>query len=194
MMSDMRVNLKPTLWRTARTLANADRLNLMRLVAKSDGEKGVVVLAGEANLPVPTASLYLRALNARGLISVKRSGRFVYYGIRPDRSLPASVRIQDAFRRLFARTALPEDWTERLIPVLRAYANPCREGIVRVLLQNGPLSYAELYRRSGLFEMTFLRHLHVLVSAEVVRRNEKDEYVLSRPRNSLSAAFLSSFD
>ena len=194
MMSDMRENLKPTLWRTARTLANADRLNLMRLVAKSDGEKGVVVLAEEANLPVPTASLYLRALNARGLISVKRSGRFVYYGIRTDRSLPASVRIQDAFRRLFARTALPEDWTERLIPVLRAYANPCREGIVRVLLQNGPLSYAELYRRSGLFEMTFLRHLHVLVSAEVVRRNEKDEYVLSRPRNSLSAAFLSSFD
>ena len=72
--------LKPTLWRTARALANPDRLNLMYLVANAKGEKGVVELAGEAGLPVPTASTYLRALNARGLISVVRVASFVYYG------------------------------------------------------------------------------------------------------------------
>ena len=46
----MRSELNPTLWRTARALANADRLNLMRLVANSKGAKGVSELALEANL------------------------------------------------------------------------------------------------------------------------------------------------
>ena len=47
---DMGTELKPTLWRTARALANPDRLNLMRLVANAKGAKGVVDLANEANL------------------------------------------------------------------------------------------------------------------------------------------------
>ena len=118
--------LKPTLWRTARALANPDRLNLMYLVANAKGEKGVVELAGEAGLPVPTASTYLRALNARGLISVVRVASFVYYGTKSDRSLPAAIAIQEAFRRLFSRKALPKDWTARLLPLVKGYANPRR--------------------------------------------------------------------
>jgi hypothetical protein len=46
----MKNELNPTLWRTARALANADRLNLMRLVANSKGAKGVSELALEVNL------------------------------------------------------------------------------------------------------------------------------------------------
>ena len=45
----MKTELKPTLWRTARALANRGRLNLMRLVANAKGAKGVCVLAAEAN-------------------------------------------------------------------------------------------------------------------------------------------------
>ena len=75
----MEATLKPTLWRTARALANGDRLNLMRLVSTAKGAKGVSELAAEAGLPIPTASVYLRALNARGLISVVRAAG----GVRP---------------------------------------------------------------------------------------------------------------
>ena len=186
----MGTELKPTLWRTARALANRDRLNLLRLVAISKGEKGVAELAAEAGLPVPTASLYLRALNARGLISVVRSGPYVYYGTGSDRSLPVAISIQKAFRKLFALKELPADWTDRLLPLLRAYSNPRREAIVRIIAMRQPLRYVELHMRSGICETSFLRHLGVLTTAGIVTLDPNGSYSLAKPRNSLAAAFL----
>ena len=186
----MGTELKPTLWRTARALANRDRLNLLRLVAISKGEKGVAELAAEAGLPVPTASLYLRALNARGLISVVRSGPYVYYGTGSDRSLPVAISIQKAFRKLFALKELPADWTDRLLPLLRAYSNPRRETIVRIIAMRQPLRYVELHMRSGICETSFLRHLGVLTAAGIGTLAPNGSYSLAKPRNSLAAAFL----
>ena len=171
-------------------MANRDRLNLLRLVAISKGEKGVAELAAEAGLPVPTASLYLRALNARGLISVVRSGPYVYYGTGSDRSLPVAISIQKAFRKLFALKELPADWTDRLLPLLRAYSNPRREAIVRIIAMRQPLRYVELHMRSGICETSFLRHLGVLTAAGIVTLDPKGSYSLAKPRNSLAAAFL----
>ena len=182
--------LKPTLWRTARALANSDRLNLMYLVSTAKGTKGVAELAAEANLPVPTASIYLRALNARGLISVVRSGPYVYYGTGSDRSLPVAMSIQDSFRRLFARKSMPTGWTANLLPLLRAYSNSRRETIVRLLRNFQPMRYSELRKLSGLSETSFLRHLDILAAAGIVAQDDKDSYVLANPRNSLAAAFL----
>ena len=171
-------------------MANRDRLNLLRLVAISKGEKGVAELAAEAGLPVPTASLYLRALNARGLISVVRSGPYVYYGTGSDRSLPVAISIQKAFRKLFALKELPADWTDRLLPLLRAYSNPRREAIVRIIAMRQPLRYVELHMRSGICETSFLRHLGVLTAAGIVTLDPNGSYSLAKPRNSLAAAFL----
>lgn len=190
MMSRMKTLLNPTLWRTARALANKDRLNLMRLVSVAKGTKGVTQLATEAQLPIPTASLYLRALNARGLISVERSGSHVYYGTGLDRSLPVAVSIQKAFRRLFSMPHLPLVWTDKLLPVLRAYSNPRRESMVRLLRYCQPVRYAEFKKRSGLSETSFLRHLDILVAAKVVESNLDGTYSLAKPRNSLSSALL----
>ena len=190
-MSGMGEELKPTLWRTARALANPDRLNLMRLVSAAKGRKGVSDLAADAGLPVPTASIYLRALNARGLISVVRSGPFVYYGTGSDRSLPVAAGIQRSFRRLFALKELPVDWADWMIPVLHAYSNPRRERMVCMLAERSPLCYAEFLMRSGICESSFLRHLAVLTSAGIVVRDSDGEYRLARPRNSLEAVFLS---
>ena len=171
-------------------MANRDRLNLLRLVAISKGEKGVAELAAEAGLPVPTASLYLRALNARGLISVVRSGPYVYYGTGSDRSLPVAISIQKAFRKLFALKELPADWTDRLLPLLRAYSNPRREAIVRIIAMRQPLCYVELHMRSGICETSFLRHLGVLTAAGIVTHAANGSYSLAKPRNSLAAVFI----
>jgi len=186
----MQGNLKPTLWRTARALANPDRLRLMRLVASAGNCKGVVELAGESGLPVPIASNYLRSLNARGLISVKRMGPFVYYGTASDRSLPVAVSIQQAFRRLFARKTLPKDWTDRLLPLLKAYSNVRREEIIRTVAMFQPIRYAELRRRLGICETSFLRHLAILSKAGIIVRDIHDNYLAAKPANSLSAALL----
>jgi DNA-binding transcriptional ArsR family regulator len=186
----MKNELNPTLWRTARALANADRLNLMRLVANSKGAKGVSELALEAKLSIPIASIYLRALNARGLISVIRSGSFVYYGTGSDRSLPIAVAIQGAFRRLFAKKKLPSDWQNILLPILNAYSNQRRELMVRILFEHSGISFLEFHKRSGLCETSFLRHLRILVNAGVVSLDSNGLYSLAKPRNSLEAIFL----
>ena len=188
---DMGTELQPTLWRTARALANPDRLTLMRLVANAKGAKGVVDLANEANISIPTASLYLRALNARGLISVVRSGPFVYYGTGSDRSLPVAITIQRSFRNLFALRKLPRDWTARLLPLLKAYSNPRRELIVQIIGARQPIRYVELHQCTGICETSFLRHLGILLSAGIVIRNPDGSYSLAKPANSLAAAFLS---
>jgi DNA-binding transcriptional ArsR family regulator len=186
----MKNELKPTLWRTARVLANADRLNLMRLVANAKGAKGVSELALEANLPIPIASIYLRALNARGLISVIRSGSFVYYGTGSDRSLPVAVAIQGAFRRLFAKKELPDDWQDILLPILNAYSNQRRKSMVRILSEHSGISFLEFHKRSGLCETSFLRHLRILANAGIVSLDSNGLYSLAKPRNSLEAIFL----
>ena len=191
MIRNLGTELRPTLWRTARALANPDRLNLMRLVANAKGAKGVVDLANEANIPIPTASLYLRALNARGLISVVRSGPFVYYGTGSDRSLPVAITIQSSFRNLFALKKLPRDWTARLLPLLKAYSNPRRELIVQIIGARQPIRYVELHQRAGICETSFLRHLGILLAAGIIIRNPDGSYSLAKPANSLAAAFLS---
>ena len=191
MIRNMGTELRPTLWRTARALANPDRLNLMRLVANAKGAKGVVDLANEANIPIPTASLYLRALNARGLISVVRSGPFVYYGTGSDRSLPVAITIQSSFRNLFALKKLPRDWAARLLPLLKAYSNPRRELIVQIIGARQPIRYVELHQRAGICETSFLRHLGILLAAGIIIRNPDGSYSLAKPANSLAAAFLS---
>ena len=185
----MAKELKPTLWRTARALANADRLNLMRLVSNANGAKGVSEIAAEAGLPVPTASIYLRALNARGLISVIRMGRYVYYGTGSDRSLPVAIAIQKSFRRLFARARLPGNWTDLLLPALRAYSSPRRETILRILLKHPHICHSEMLGRSGMCKTTFLRHLAILEDAGVAVCDSTGFYSLAKPRNSLESVF-----
>ena len=187
----MNENLKPTLWRTARALSNTGRLKLMRLVANAKGVKGVVELAEEVGLSVAVTSIYLRQLNARGLISVVRSGPYVYYGTGSDRSLPVAIEIQKAFQRLFSRKKLPSDWTERLMPVLHAYSHFRREIIIRDLLKHDHINYAELLRCSGFSEPTFLRHLNILLKAEVVSKDKKGCYFITKPKNSLESVLLS---
>ena len=188
---DMKESLRPTVWRTARALANVNRLKFLRAVFAAKGTKGVSVLADELGLSIPTASVYLRALNARGLISVVRAGPHVYYGTGSDRSLPTAVQIQKSFARLFALSQLPKDWKDRLIPILRAYSNPRREALVRILRTIQPIGYSGLYQASGLCETSFLRHLGILTAAGIVVRNKNGFYTLAKPSNSLSATFLS---
>lgn len=181
--------LKPTIWRTARALANAKRLNLLRLVAKSEGKVDVTRLAKEANLPKPIASNYLRALNARGLISVIRVSAFVYYGTASDRSLPTSVAIQKAFAQLFARPSLPKDWARRLIPLFKGYAHPRRERIIEILHHSQPISFDKLSRVSGIPKPSLLRHLHTLTSGGIVAQDEQKRFVLEVPDNPLATVF-----
>ena len=181
--------LRPTIWRTARALANDKRLNLLRLVAKSEGKVDVTRLAKEAKLPKPIASNYLRALNARGLISVVRVKAFVYYGTESDRSLPTAIAIQKAFARLFAQPSLSKNWTRQLIPLFKGYAHPRREKIVKILHESQPISFEDLSQVSGIPKPSLLRHLYTLTSGGIVEQDDQRRFILAEPQDALAAAF-----
>ena len=186
----MKEELRPTVWRTARALANKNRLRFLRAIFVSKGTKGVTRLAEDIGVSVSTASIYLRALNARGLVDVKRVSSYVYYGGGKDRSLPEAQLLQDAFRRLFDRKDLPRDWPARIIPVLKAYANARRISIIKIIAGNGPLTFASLLNLADMPETSLLRHLSLLLGGGVVEQDERRQYVIKKPKNSLGQAFL----
>ena len=186
----MKEKLRPTVWRTARALDNENRLRFLRAIFVSKEAKGVTRLAEDIGVSVSTASQYLRALNARGLVDVKRESSYVYYGSGKNRSLPEAQLLQDAFRRLFERKNLPSDWPARISPVLKAYANERRISIIRTIADNGSLTFASLSRLADMPETSLLRHLSLLLDGGVVAQDERRQYVIRPPQNSLQQALL----
>ena len=186
----MKEKLRPTIWRTARALDNENRLRFLRAIFVSKEAKGVTRLAEDIGVSVPTASQYLRALNARGLVDVKRESSHVYYGSGQNRSLPEAQLLQDAFRRLFERKDLPSDWPARISPVLKAYANERRIAIIRTIAENGSLTFASLSHLADMSETSLLRHLSLLLDGGVIAQDERRQYVIRPPKNSLQQALL----
>ena len=114
----------------------------------------------------------------------------MYYGSGKNRSLPEAQLLQDAFRRFFERKDLPSDWPARISPVLKAYANERRVAIIRTIADNGSLTFASLSRLADMPETSLLRHLSLLLAGGVVVQDERRQYVIRPPQNSLQQALL----
>ena len=165
--------LRPTVWRTVRALLNESRLHLLRAIWLSKGRKTVSDLARDVGLSVSTTSTYLRALNARGIISVSRSGSYVRYSNGRDRSLPEAQAIQAALGNMFARpAALSEDWAKALIQKLRAYSHPRRIAIIQCIARRNPIGFVEISKSAGIPQMSLFRHLCVLRSSGLIAEGE----------------------
>lgn len=190
--STAKAELKPTLWRTARALANADRLELLRLVYEAKSKQNVTDLAKRVNLAIPTTSTYLRALNARGLISVVRSGSFVFYGTNSDRSLPVAAAIQSAFFHFFRTTKLSRGWSQKYVSLFKGYAHPRRENIIRCLKKTHLLTFGEIHQKSGIHPIALLRHLAFLLKAGIITRDEEHHYTLVQPSDIIASTILKS--
>ena len=180
--------LSPTLWRTARSVANEDRLRLVRIVADGGGAVAVSEVAAAAGLPRPTASLYLRALNARGVLGVERRDGRVFYTLQPDRSLPVAAAVQDAFRVLFRREDPPEGWEGRLVPGLRAFSHFRRLDMMEALLRSPGLAPEEWRSAVRIPPSSFAHHFAVLLRSGLLRRDDGNRFFLVRPSNPVLAA------
>ena len=71
--------LAPTLWRTCRVLMNEERLRLFKTVIEHPDEMNVSQIARCLEIPQPHATNGLRALQARGLLGVRRERFSVFY-------------------------------------------------------------------------------------------------------------------
>ena len=147
--------LTPTLWRTCRVLANPCRLSCLRAVIDTPG-RTVEEIAERAGLSAPVASLYLRHLQARGLVRPERVSRWVRYTAVADASvthagptLAAVARALRAARRPYAR----------LLQTLTAFTHPRRLAILRVIPDDGAASFSTIRSVTGISHSALCRHL-----------------------------------
>ena len=174
-------SLSPTLWRTARALANPERLALLRAAVASGGTTDVSRLAENAGLARSTASGYLRMLNARGLLAVDRRDGRVFYGPGTDRSLPVAAAVQKSFVRYVQKPDLPRDWIERALPSIRAFSHFRRLALLEDLIRYPGLSPQNLAARSRLCAPAFALHFGTLLRSGFVRAEPDGSVSLLRP-------------
>ena len=155
----MLTTLQPTLWRTCRVLANRTRLQMLGLLFRQS-DQTVSAVAMQLKLSLPVASQYLRALEARGLMSASRTGRRVRYRINKAPSGVAARELILALQRTFQVEANPVD---RLFKLVTAFTQPRRIEIFRALKQK-PQDARQLKMLSGMSAHALARHLRKLES------------------------------
>jgi len=163
---------QPTLWRTCRVLANRQRLQMLTLLLRQPGQT-VSSVASQMRLSLPAASQYLRALEARGLLSCRRVGLRVEY--RPAATTEGSgSAIVAAVRMINGRRRPPPDV---LFKLATAFTHPRRIEVYRAL-KNGADSFVRLRARTHISTRALTRHLAKLEARGFVK-NKGDIYVVT---------------
>lgn len=183
--------LRPTLWRTVRAVMNEQRLRLLRDVFAHDGEFCVRQIAVRAGIDDPIASIYLRQMNARGLLGVRRDRIKVFYNTEPDRSLPEAVSLQAALRKCISGRQT-KGWELKLMTVLRGFSHFNRLAVLLRLAQ-GPARYDELVDAMGVCVKSFYHHLHYLRCADLVTTDSiggERVFVLVQPSHPVAVCLM----
>lgn len=181
----MYYQLQPSLWRTCRALANHDRLRMLKLL-DARGEMCVSQMADAIRRPSSYTSENLRMLNARGMLAVRRSGRFVYYSIGADPTIPWAA---DLLHAVISALKRGRKAPGRVFKSLTALTHMRRHMILYVLHQ-GAQTPVSLRRQTRISTPALQRHLRKLRSRNMVQRTDH-HYQLSAPRDVLTATLLS---
>jgi DNA-binding transcriptional ArsR family regulator len=179
-----RPSQSPTLWRTCRVLANRKRLALLQaLLARQP--QGVSQLAQKLKLSLPVTSQYLRALEARGLLKVRRVRRRVEYRM----TAPAeSENLGAMLSALRTALRLPGDSSAQIFKFATGFTHPRRVEICRLLIA-APLPFVAIQSASKLPQPSLRRHLHKLMTRGYVVR-ERHLYQLASKLPHLAAELL----
>ncbi len=175
---------KPTLWRTCRVLANRNRLKILKLLFAQPNQ-AVSAVAEQLNLSLPVASQSLRALEARGILIVRRTGRTVKYhpGSGSPGDTEAARELIPALRLAFRQNSDP---IEPLFKLATAFTHARRVEIFRVL-RNGARTVAQLNHATGIPSWALLRHLRKLEARGFVTPRE-GAYVTTTSRSTFGRA------
>lgn len=170
--------LQPTLWRTCRVIACKTRLRLLWLLFEMD-DLGVVALSERAGISEPNASIQLRVLGARGLITAVRKKQRVIY--KPS----ANPDVRGAVDLLSALQACHQsgDSFKTIIRQATAFTHPRRIEIFS-LLRAAPCTLAELHEQTGISSPAISTHLNKLVARRFIKKSG-DRYRPMAARNAL---------
>ena len=180
----MQPPLAPTIWRTCRVLACPRRLAVLRVVI----EKGPICVkdvAQRCRMPENTATQYLRALQARGMLAANRQSRWVYYVPHADPSVQHADVLLVAMQKAFAH----DEPRDVMVAGLTAYTHPRRLAMLRRLAA-GAAPVQALAQDTGISVPACYRHLEKLQSRAVVSVDLSGNWSLARPVPGLATTLL----
>jgi predicted ArsR family transcriptional regulator len=177
------VVLRPTLWRTCRVLANRERLKILALLIR-ERELRVSAVAARLQIPVASASVSLRALEARSILHVRRTGREVAYRFAAGGNLASLLAP-------LRQTLATGKHSMRLVCALAtAFTHPRRIEICKTL-RGPPRKLSEIRRSTGISTNALLRHLNKLqVRGFVAHQRRRDVYSVVTHTHRLGRALL----
>ncbi|MEI7899787.1 MAG: ArsR family transcriptional regulator [bacterium] len=176
----------PTLWRTCRVLANPQRLACLKEVLLHP-DTTVEEIAAATALPHNKASLGLRALQARGLIRVRRHSRWAHYLPHPDPLVPCAAPILAAMKRVLIAAPVQKG---AIIATLTAFTHPRRLSILkRLSLHPLPLTEDTLAVTTHISPPALLRHLKNLQARALAARSDAGWRLQPKPSR-LAQTFL----
>ena len=159
----------PTLWRTCRVLANRTRLRLFAQLMRQQPQT-VLQLGESLALTPPVASQSLRALEARGLLKVRRFQRRVEYRISGGNEVGDLAALVSALRGTLLHDTRS---VEQVIRLATAFTHPTRIEIYRQL-HSRPLTQIQLKTRLGVSWPALSRHLAKLLRRGYVVLDEPE--------------------
>ena len=177
--------LTPSVWRTSRVLANPKRLACLQVVLRNPGAV-VQVVAREAGVAPAVASLYLRHMQARGLLRARHEGRWVHYTAESDESVLHADRILEGVR-VALRTAEPP--FKSTLRILTGFTHPRRLKILAVLQIQRAADFETLRRTTGISRPALIRHLDKLQRHKLIRNTDAGWRLAPRPPR-LAVTFL----
>ncbi len=180
----MSETLQPTLWRTCRALASHQRLRLLEVLYKN-GEMTVTQVARKAGRTLSAVSENLRALNARGLLKVRRRGRYVYYRIGADASVPGAAELLRAVMTVLHSRRDGRSFCFKALTGLTHYR---RHTLLYVLHQRAH-AFTDLSRDAKIPGPALKRHLRKLRDRDLIEF-KNGAYRLAKSRDPLRNALL----
>jgi DNA-binding IclR family transcriptional regulator len=153
-----------------------------------DRQKNAVRVTDAARflgIPLSVASLYLRALNARGLLRAQRRGREVAYQLGDDPALPETRVLLNALRSSLGhgRRSL-----EACFDAFTGFTHPRRITIVQAVAQ-GALRIEDIRAAAGISRRATTRHLRKLIRRGYLVRRGRN-YLFARPASPLRRSLL----
>lgn len=174
--------LAPSLWRTCRVLANKQRLEILVYVMHHES-RCVSDVADALGLSESMTSQYLRQLNARGILAASRSGRYVYYSVKPNPDIFESVQLVAALRHAIIRDKTSVD---QIFAQVTGFTHSRRIQILQCLAKHKK-TLEEIIQETGISCEALHRHLKKLISRGYVLFDQKSgRYQRGNPTNGLS--------
>jgi len=137
----------------------------------------VSALAGQLKLPMPVASQYLRALEARGMLAVRRKGLRVEYRPALATTRTSTNELVRVLRHVFRHQRDP---VEAIFKTATAFTHPRRIEIFNALRKENH-SPAQLRNRTGISVPSLYRHLKKLEARGFVKCQEGKWIATCRP-------------